>query len=175
MNPAPLDRDEPLIDADAYRADLRSIYEELDAEVSRLAPRCDLSGRCCRFEEYGHTLFVSTLEAALLVADAQPPSRELDSGSTCPWQDSRGLCTARSARPLGCRIYFCDPSYQDHMSELSETFVRRLKSLADRRGLPWDYAPLHRQLSHALGARVPASSAVDEPLVPRTLRESRAD
>jgi Fe-S-cluster containining protein len=173
MNPAPLNPDEPRIDPDAVRADLLSIYEELDAEVRTLGPRCDLSGRCCRFEEYGHTLFVSSLEAALLVADAPEPSRTLDSGLTCPWQDGQGRCTARSARPLGCRLYFCDPSYQDHMSELSETFVRRLKTLANRRGLPWDYAPLHHQLRHAFDAGVPALSALDVPVVSRAVNESQ--
>ena len=28
--------------------------------MARLGPVCQLSGRCCRFKEYGHTLFVST-------------------------------------------------------------------------------------------------------------------
>jgi hypothetical protein len=174
MNRAPLDLDEPRIDPDEFRAELVAIYEKVDAEVSRLGPRCDLSGRCCRFEEYGHTLFVSSLEAALLVADAPPPFRELDAGATCPWQDDRGRCTARSARPLGCRIYFCDPSYQDHMTELCETSVRRLKALADGRGLPWDYAPLHRQLRAPFGAGRPASFTRNDPLVPDAVRESPA-
>src|SRR5262249_3331512 len=51
--------DRPLTDPAPYRADLRALYQALDAEVSRLGPVCRLSGRCCRFQEYGHTLFVS--------------------------------------------------------------------------------------------------------------------
>ncbi len=134
------------LDPARFREPLRALYETLDAEVARRAPVCQLSGRCCRFAEYGHTLFVSAPEAALLLAEGPPPSRPLDQGVTCPWQDAHGRCTAREARPLGCRVYFCDPAYQDQAPELSETFIARLKRLADDLGLPWDYAPLHVHL-----------------------------
>ena len=65
-------------------------------------------------------------EAALLVADAPPPARPLDDGATCPWQDGAGRCTARGARPLGCRVYFCDPSYEGQAEPLTEEFLGRL-------------------------------------------------
>jgi Fe-S-cluster containining protein len=139
-------------DPGTFRAEFASLCEELDAEIRRLGPVCDLSGRCCRFRDYDHTLFLSAPEAALLVADAPPPSRPLDDGATCPWQDRDGRCTARSARPLGCRLYYCDPAYRDQGPRLAEEFTRRLKSLVDRLGLPWDYAPLHRHLREAVEA-----------------------
>ena len=53
----------------------------------RHGPVCELSGRCCRFHEYGHTLFLPLPEAAVLIADAPPPGRDLDDGDSCPWQD----------------------------------------------------------------------------------------
>lgn len=133
------------------RAGLRAIYGDLEAELARLGPSCLLSGRCCRFEEYGHTLFVSAPEMAILLADGPGPSRPLDGGQTCPWQDAAGRCTARDARPLGCRVYFCDPSYQPLAPEVSERFIGRLKRLTEDLGLPWHYAPLHRHL-HAAAA-----------------------
>lgn len=136
-------------EADAVRDPLRALYAELDADVAAAGPRCDVSGRCCRFEQYGHTLFLSAPEAALLRADAPPPARPLDDGATCPWQDGRGRCTARDARPLGCRVYFCDPAYQDRGRELAERYVGRLKRLTESRGWPWAYAPLHRHLHAA--------------------------
>ncbi len=131
---------------------LRRLYAELDGEVAGHGPTCHLSGRCCRFEEHGHTLFVSAPEADYLLAYAPPPARLLDDGSTCPWQDHRGHCTARDARPLGCRLYYCDPTYQDALPELGERFIARLKSLVDDGGLRWDYAPLHRHLHAARDA-----------------------
>jgi hypothetical protein len=150
MTSASPDERAPGLDPDAFRAEFAALYDDLDAEVRRLGPVCNLSGLCCRFHEFDHTLFLSAPEAALLVADAPPPSRPLDDGATCPWQDQHGRCTARSARPLGCRLYFCDPAYRDEGPRLAEEFIGRLKALVDRLGLPWDYAPLHRHLRDAI-------------------------
>ena len=136
----------PEFNPEAFRDDLRILYDELDAEVRALAPVCDLSGRCCRFKEYGHTLYLTAPEAALLVADAPPPIRDLDDGASCPWQDSLGRCTAREARPIGCRVYFCDPAYEGRAKVLTETFLNRLKLIVLKFRLPWGYAPLHQHL-----------------------------
>ncbi len=140
------------VDVDAYRDALRVVYQGLDDDVARLAPVCRASGRCCRFEEYGHTLFVSSPEFERLLADAPPPTRPLDDGVTCPWQDGRGRCTAREARPLGCRVYFCDPDYEPRAAGLAEAAIGRLKRIVDALGLPWEYAPLHRHLRDAVAA-----------------------
>lgn len=136
--------------ADEAREPLAVLYAELDAAVAGLGPVCAVSGRCCRFEEYGHTLFLSEPEAAILVADAPAPVRPLDAGLTCPWQDVAGRCTAREARPLGCRVYFCDPAFQEHAPILSEEYLGRLKAIVAGRGWPWGYAPLHRHLAAAV-------------------------
>jgi hypothetical protein len=146
MNPS---LDPATLDSRSFSAALHALYAALDAEVARLGPVCELSGRCCRFAEYGHTLFVSAPEMALLLDEAPPPTRSLDQGESCPWQDALGRCTARAARPLGCRVYYCDPDYQPHAEALSEAFIDRLKRLVDGEGLPWDYAPFHRHLHRA--------------------------
>jgi Fe-S-cluster containining protein len=139
---------------------LRELYEELAAEIAQAAPVCDLSGRCCRFREFGHTLFLSRAEAEVLVADAPEPRRPLDDGETCPWQDERGQCSAREARPLGCRIYYCDPAYRERGEELSEKFIGRLKRTCDEHGWEWGYAPLHTHLRRAVAeGRLSAASA----------------
>jgi Fe-S-cluster containining protein len=149
------------LDVDQFREALQGVYAEVESEVARLAPVCEISGRCCRFEEYGHTLFLSAPEFALLLADAPKASRPLDGGATCPWQDNRGRCSARGARPLGCRIYFCDPAYQPMSPEIAEEGISRLKKLVDELRLPWDYAPLHNHLRRALeDGRYPTSDAL---------------
>jgi hypothetical protein len=150
-------------DLDRFREALLAAYAELDAEVARQTPVCQISGRCCRFEEYGHTLFVSSPEFALLLADAPAPSRPLDGGATCPWQDNRGRCSARGARPMGCRVYFCDPDYQPRAPEIAEAGIARLKRLVEELGLPWDYAPLHRHLAQAL---IDGRYPTNEPAIP---------
>jgi hypothetical protein len=136
----------------ATRDALLAIYADLEAEIARAAPTCALSGRCCRFAEYDHTLFLSAIEAALLVAEAPPPAGPLDDGATCPWQDARGRCTAREARPSGCRVYYCDPAYQEAGPILAERAIGRLKRLSEAADRAWGYAPLHAHLHAARGA-----------------------
>jgi Fe-S-cluster containining protein len=130
-------------------ADLRALYEEFDRETARVAPVCRASGRCCDFDAWGHTLFASRLEADLLLADSQPVAFD-PASRLCPfWKERR--CTARGPRPLGCRAFFCDETKSDAMGDLHERFLRRLKDLHDRHGIPWDYAPLLRQIAAATG------------------------
>ena len=131
------------------RREVRTIYGDLARDVASAGPVCDLSGRCCRFQEWDHTLFLSGIEAEILIKDAPPAVRPLDDGQTCPWQDNHGRCTAREARPLGCRIYFCDPRYQAKSHELSAEYLGRLRRLTDALGRSWEYAPLHHHLRKA--------------------------
>src|SRR5437762_5267805 len=130
----------------SLRDRVKTLYAEADAAVAAAGPVCVASGRCCRFKEYGHTLFISNLEADVLLASA-PPYEQPVSSDFCPFQKGN-LCTAREPRPLGCRVYYCDPAYQDAGSRISEEYLRRLKELADAHGVAWRYAPLHHFLNH---------------------------
>jgi Fe-S-cluster containining protein len=123
------------------------LYKDVDQEVAAAGPVCIASGRCCRFKEYGHTLFVSNLEAEVLLATAPAFSQPV-SEDFCPFQKGN-LCTAREPRPLACRVYYCDPSYQETGNRISEKYLHRLKELAARQGVQWAYAPLHRFLNEA--------------------------
>ena len=126
----------------ATRQAVLELYREVDREVAAAGPVCVASGRCCRFKEYGHTLFLSRLEAEVLLAAAPPYDPAAVTADFCPFQKGN-LCTAREPRPLGCRVYYCDPAYQETGRRISETYLRRLKGLAEEHGLPWRYAPLH--------------------------------
>ncbi len=129
------------MDGDLRRKVLE-LYVLTDQEVAAAGPVCVASGRCCRFKEYGHTLFLSHLEAEVLIDAAPSYDPAAVTADFCPFQVGN-LCTAREPRPLGCRIYYCDPAYQDRMAEISEAAVRRLKELAEEHGTGWRYAPLH--------------------------------
>ena len=132
---------------DAVRAAVAEVYAAADEAIAAAAPRCDASGRCCRFTDYGHTLFISHFEAEILLESA-PPFEQPVSRDGCPFQIG-GLCTARESRPLGCRIYFCDPSYQDTGNRITEESLAKLKRLADEHDTGWRYAPLHTFLNEA--------------------------
>ncbi len=137
-----------MIEEAGVSAGLRALYAAFDGATARVSPVCRASGRCCDFEAFGHTLFASRLEVDLLLADSglesfEPPTR------LCPfWKERR--CTARSPRPLGCRAFFCDEAKTEDMRALHESFLRDLKDLHVRHGIPWDYAPLLRHIGDAL-------------------------
>jgi hypothetical protein len=123
------------------------LYREVDAAVAAAGPVCVASGRCCRFKEYGHTLFLTALEADVLLADA-PPYEQPVSADFCPFQKDN-LCTARGPRPLGCRVYYCDPAYQETGNRITEEYLGRLKRLAEEHNVAYRYAPLHDFLNTA--------------------------
>lgn len=131
----------------SIRDELLKLYAEVDAAVAAAGPKCEASGRCCRFKEWGHVLYLSQLEAELLI-EAAPPFDQPVSPDGCPFQNEK-LCTAREPRPLGCRIYFCDPNYQQTANVIMEDALGKLKRLADEHGLGWRYAPLHVFLNEA--------------------------
>lgn len=127
------------------------LYAEADKEVAAAGPVCVASGRCCRFKEYGHVLYLCSLEADVLLA-AAPAYETPVSPEFCPFQQGN-LCTAREPRPLGCRVYYCDQSYQQTCSDIMEKYTRRLKQLAESEGLAWLYAPLHHFLEQPQDAQ----------------------
>jgi hypothetical protein len=131
--------------ADNLRRQVLEIYQDVDRAVAAAGPVCVASGRCCRFKEYGHTLFLSNLEAEVLLA-AAPPYEQPVSADFCPFQKGN-LCTAREPRPLGCRVYYCDPAYQETGNRITEEALGRLKELARDAGVEWRYAPLHTFLN----------------------------
>ena len=145
---------------DAIRDQVRAIYADADAAVAAAGPRCDSSGRCCRFKEWGHVLYLSMFEAEILL-DAAPPYEKPVSADTCPFQIDN-LCTARDPRPLGCRIYFCDPNYQEKSYEITEEALRKLKQLATENALQWRYAPLHVFLNEGAGRGRAEDKRTDE-------------
>ena len=122
------------------------LYREVDREVQAAGPVCVASGRCCRFKEYGHVLFLSNLEADVLLRGA-PPYDGPVTPDFCPFQKGN-LCTAREPRPLGCRVYYCDPGYQETGKRITETYLHKLKELAAAHNIPYRYAPLHHFLNH---------------------------
>lgn len=151
------------------REALQTIYAKADLAVQAAGPKCEASGKCCRFAEYGHTLFISTLEAEYLLESA--PSFSEVSSAVCPFQVG-GLCTAREPRPLGCRVYFCDPSYQDEGQRISEQGIRELKALADAHEVAWRYAPLHVFLREHLETQptntpTPLPHKISLPVIPQ--------
>ena len=113
------------------------VHADLDRRIAALNPLCRNSGRCCRFGTYGHRLFVTTLEAAYFLA--HHPQGLAPSEDACPWAIG-GACTARDARPSGCRIFFCDPQAQAWQGQLTEEVLGRLRQLHQDLRVTYFYA-----------------------------------
>jgi Fe-S-cluster containining protein len=133
------------------RADVRlaisCLYEQLQDAIDLRKPRCDVSGRCCRFEEFGHRLFVTTMELAAFIAEAPGVPDGWD-GRGCPFQANR-LCSVHAIRPFGCRVFFCDPTAGEWQSEQYERFHTRLRRLHEELGVPYFYAEWRQALTAA--------------------------
>ncbi|MBN2489977.1 MAG: hypothetical protein JXQ29_03895 [Planctomycetes bacterium] len=118
---------------------LRALYRRVDRQVAAAGPVCTRSGRCCDFARSGLTLFATALETDLVLAAHAPPAPER--AGACPFQ-RHGLCTMRALRPLGCRVYFCDPRYlATAMSGIAESAQRALRQIHEEHGVPYRYAP----------------------------------
>jgi len=132
----------------AGRADVREavgrLYADVQAEIAARRPVCVASGRCCRFEEFGHRLFVTTVELAAFAYELQTSvenpassSKSWD-GTGCPFQTAR-LCGVHAIRPFGCRMFFCDATSTEWQNETYERFHARLKDLHGELGVPYYY------------------------------------
>jgi len=130
--------------------ELTKLYDEVDEMIRSASPVCELSARCCRFKEFGHDLFLTSLEHEYLLASGEVAVSRFAPGENCPWQAESGRCTARKGRPLGCRVFFCDPAYAERMPEIMESAIGRLRHISDRHQIEWDYRPLHKHLLESL-------------------------
>lgn len=117
------------------------LYARLDETVSESAGVCEQSGRCCKFEAYGHKLYVTTLEMLYFIKGMRETGTIAPSvldHKTCAYQ-IKNQCTVRTYRPAGCRIYFCSGSSQDFQNELTESVLAELKALHKQFNVPYFY------------------------------------
>ncbi len=141
------------MDRPEIHAAVHEIYRRLQEEVQKRQPICVASGRCCKFDEFGHRLFVTTLEMATFLLDRSenpvPAPRQAPGG--CPFQIGK-LCGVHTIRPLGCRMFYCDPTAALWQQNLYEQLHASLKELHLKFDVPYFYIEWRRALD-ALGLR----------------------
>ncbi len=124
---------------------LGDIYARIDKRTCGREASCLGGGACCRFDLTAHRLYASTAELAMLSGlDPADPTR--CERRRCPYQIGP-RCSARSARPLGCRVFFCEKDLDDWCAKLYETFHREIRSLHESLGMPYVYTELTDALS----------------------------
>ena len=75
---------------------IAEVYRQLEQSLSTSGGVCVQSGNCCRFQDHGHRLYVSTLEAFYFLKGEQVHKPDSESSTldknTCPYQvDNRCL------------------------------------------------------------------------------------
>jgi Fe-S-cluster containining protein len=115
------------------------LYAELQLDIDARKPLCIVSGRCCKFDEYGHRLYVTTLELATFMRRREGASilESTDPGS-CPFQANK-LCGVHGIRPFGCRMFFCDATATDWQQAAYERYHAKLKQLHEDLAVPYAY------------------------------------
>ena len=123
--------------------ELAGLYARLEGELAANPVRCNRCGRCCDFAAFGHRLYVTPIELALLVKEPAPD------GSTpalrCPYQ-LEGQCSAHNRRTLGCRVFFCGAP-REREQALYEPYHAQLRALHGQSGVPYLYVELTDALS----------------------------
>jgi Fe-S-cluster containining protein len=125
-----------------------SLYSWLDAQLAANpdpAGQCTRCGRCCHFDDYGHRLYITSVELEYFKKALAPaPLKPMTTGR-CPYQD-RNLCTVHPHRFAACRIFTCTGN-PDFQSALTEQALARLKSLCTRFKIPYRYQDLASALA----------------------------
>jgi Fe-S-cluster containining protein len=135
IQPSPITTPLPLLSQTVVKA-ITCLWDELQSELDRLTPSCSACGRCCNFEKFGHQLWITNLELAYfkLFKKLEKPG----SKKSCPYLDTEGHCTAREARTLGCRAFYCS-SDSIETEELYEKYLNRLMKIAKENGIEIAY------------------------------------
>jgi len=124
------------------------IYNWLDSQISNnsdLAGMCSACGKCCDFAQLGHRLFVTTPELMYLAANLGAENIKPMTTSQCPYNIG-GKCTVYEYRFAGCRI-FCCKADADFQSGLSESALKKFKSIYTEFQIPYRYTDLATALN----------------------------
>lgn len=137
--------------------ELEEVYAEAERVVENSRAVCLARGVCCRFEQAGHDLYATALEAEFALS-RHPERPEPEAPGRCPYHRSTperpgGTCTAREGRPLGCRTYFCDAEPGAALEVEHETLLRRVRAIESKHGLPPAYAPFPELLERRAVSR----------------------
>ncbi len=133
------------------------IYTWLDTKIrdnNKLTGQCKACGKCCDFDKFDHHLFVTPPELMYLTTGQQAANLGAENiksmpTNRCPYNID-GKCTVYEYRFAACRIFYCDAD-ADFQSELSESALKKLKSLCTEFQIPYRYTGLADALNSLAG------------------------
>jgi len=123
------------------RADLiclmNDLYQRIDRQIGTVQNTCKACKRCCDFGVSGLNLFVTNVELAYFLTTVGPVPEI--TGARCPFLDDNAGCTTRTARPIGCRTFFCEPAPGYDQGTLYEQALGEIKTFIRNNNLPYFY------------------------------------
>ena len=130
--------------------EMGSLYARLDAELAPYVRPCRADGECCRFGPGKPVLYLTFLEAAMMLASGRDIKPSPESPDACPCLDG-GRCGIRERRALGCRTFFCDRLFEEQRCLIHEKFLREIRAVEAKFQVPRFYLPLAAALREAAG------------------------
>jgi len=132
------------------------IYKWLETQIrynNELVSQCNACGKCCVFDGpapdceqgFGHRLFVTPPELMYLIANLGAENIKPMPTNRCPYNVD-GKCTVYEYRFASCRIFYCNAD-ADFQSRLSESALKKLKSLCTEFQIPYRYTDLANALN----------------------------
>jgi len=133
------------------------IYTWLNAQIhdnNLLTGQCNACGKCCDFDGFDHHLFVTPPELMYLTSGQQAANpgaekQNVMTTSQCPYNID-GKCRIYEYRFAGCRI-FCCKADADFQSRLSESALKKFKSICAEFQIPYRYSDLATALNSFVG------------------------
>ncbi len=136
------------------------IYNWLDTQIrdnNKLTGQCKACGKCCDFaspapateQGFDHRLFVTPPELMYLTANLGAENIKLMQTNRCPYNID-GKCIVYEYRFASCRIFYCKADV-DFQGELSESALKKLKSLCTELQIPYHYTDLADALNSLAG------------------------
>ena len=144
------------------------IYDWLDSQICKaadLAGTCEACGKCCNFtgpavvcgqepafvsdQAFNHLLFVTTPEVMYFAANLGSENIKSMLTNRCPYNIS-GECSVYKHRFAGCRI-FCCKADTDFQNGLSESAIKKFRSICTELNVPYRYTDLTTALNGFAG------------------------
>jgi hypothetical protein len=126
---------------EAAFAELKDLYRRLATELEPLRRHCDSRGICCQFSKCGHMLYLTDLEAAEMARSNVLPDDAQSEAGTCPYLRGH-LCGIRDNRAIGCRLYYCDRTYDDDRNALCEKYLKEARAIEAKYNVDHRYRPV---------------------------------
>jgi Fe-S-cluster containining protein len=127
--------------------EVAEIYDWLEIQIaeSNTKGQCKACGECCDLEGFDHRLFITPPELMYLKANLGDEKIKPMPTGRCPY-NVKGRCTVYEYRFAACRI-FCCCANEDFQSRLSETTLKKLKSLCEELQILYRYSDLANALN----------------------------